>query len=269
MAVDSFISSNVRLTPAFDLYAPPPNRQIRETGSVVSDPTADHVRDGYEATPESAPFAAANSEQAAVRNDDAAEDDETSRIGGETDARGEPLDDTEQIELDKLQARDHEVRRHEQAHKAAGGRYAGAISYDYAQGPDGKRYAVGGEVSIDISPEREPEATIAKMRQVKAAATAPAKPSAQDRAVAAEAARIEMRARQELRRETGEKLENDGERNNAADSSGENGENTRVTAFSDAVSDLDANRAGARQGRQPDNFAPPAENRRSSLDITI
>jgi hypothetical protein len=91
------------------------------------------------------------------------------------------------------------VRRHEQAHKAAGGRYAGAISYEYSRGPDGKRYAVGGEVGIDISPERDPAATIAKMRQVKAAALAPADPSAQDRAVAAEAGQIEQRARRELR----------------------------------------------------------------------
>ncbi|MDR1535751.1 MAG: catalase, partial [Planctomycetota bacterium] len=61
--------------------------------------------------------------------------------GTETDPKGEPLDRREQAELDRLQTRDGEVRRHEQAHKAAGGRYAGAISYEYSRGPDGKRYA--------------------------------------------------------------------------------------------------------------------------------
>ena len=57
-------------------------------------------------------------------------------------------------------------------------------------GPDGNRYAIGGEVSIDVAPvDGDPEATIAKMEIVKAAALAPAEPSAQDRKVAAIAER--------------------------------------------------------------------------------
>jgi len=106
----------------------------------------------------------------------------------------------EQRAIDSLQARDREVRAHEQAHISAGGAYVrGGATYQYESGPDGKRYAVGGEVSIDASPVRDnPEATIAKMQVVRSAATAPAEPSGQDRAVAAAASRAEAQARAEL-----------------------------------------------------------------------
>ncbi|WP_304439581.1 putative metalloprotease CJM1_0395 family protein, partial [Oleiphilus sp. HI0123] len=81
-------------------------------------------------------------------------------------------------QIAELRARDQEVRAHEQAHKAVGGQYAGAASFTYQSGPDGNRYAVGGEVSIDISPiPNDPQATISKMNTVKAAANAPAEPS--------------------------------------------------------------------------------------------
>ena len=129
----------------------------------------------------------------------------SSGAGGDADVRGRPLNKAAQAEVDQLRRIDRQVRRHEQAHKAAGGRFAGAISYDYSQGPDGRRYAVGGEVGIDVSKEADPAATIAKMRQVKAAASAPADPSAQDRAVAASASRLEMEARNELARENKER----------------------------------------------------------------
>lgn len=103
--------------------------------------------------------------------------------GNDNNAPGQ-LSAEEQGVVDELRARDREVRAHEQAHKNVGGRYAGAISYVYQKGPDGQQYAVGGEVPIDVSPEATPEATVAKMRVVIAAALAPAEPSPQDRAVA-------------------------------------------------------------------------------------
>lgn len=109
------------------------------------------------------------------------------------------LDDVQLKELTDLKARDREVRAHEAAHQAVGGQYAGAISYVYERGPDGAQYAVGGEVSIDTSPvEGDPEATIEKMRVVRAAALAPAEPSPQDRAVAAEAMQLMLQAQSEL-----------------------------------------------------------------------
>ncbi|MEL7113186.1 MAG: putative metalloprotease CJM1_0395 family protein [Pseudomonadota bacterium] len=104
---------------------------------------------------------------------------------GDNRAPGE-LSEEEQAQVDELKARDREVRAHEQAHAAVGGQYAGAPSYTFQTGPDNQRYAVGGEVAIDVSPvEGDPEATIDKMSVVIAAALAPAEPSPQDRKVAA------------------------------------------------------------------------------------
>lgn len=101
--------------------------------------------------------------------------------------------------LDELIQRDREVRAHEQAHAAAGGGYAGAPSYTYSRGPDGRLYAVGGEVGIDTAPvPGDPAATLRKMEVVQRAALAPAEPSAQDLQIAAEAQVQVMQARLEL-----------------------------------------------------------------------
>ena len=108
-----------------------------------------------------------------------------------------------QAELEKLRQRDREVRTHEQAHlAAAGGLATGGATFSFQRGPDGKQYAVGGEVSIDASPvSGNPAATLRKAEQIRAAALAPANPSAQDRAVAASANSLEAQARQELQKE--------------------------------------------------------------------
>jgi len=111
----------------------------------------------------------------------------------------EGLTPEEQQEVRELAARDREVRAHEQAHANVGGQYAGAPSYTYQRAPDGRQYAVAGEVSIDVSPvPGDPQATIDKARIVRRAALAPAEPSSQDRAVAAEATKLEQQARAEL-----------------------------------------------------------------------
>jgi len=113
---------------------------------------------------------------------------------------GDQLSDQQKAEVARLKARDTEVKQHEQAHVAAGGGVVrGGPTYEYQTGPDGKQYAVGGEVSIDTSPVKgNPQATIAKMESVKRAALAPADPSGQDRSVAAQAAQEEGVAQQEL-----------------------------------------------------------------------
>ncbi len=117
---------------------------------------------------------------------------------GARSAMGEALSKEEQKQVDELKKRDAEVRRHEEAHQRVGGQYASAPSYEYQQGPDGKNYAVGGQVMIDTAPvEGNPDATIAKMEIVKRAALAPAEPSGQDRAVAAQADATAQAARQE------------------------------------------------------------------------
>jgi hypothetical protein len=112
---------------------------------------------------------------------------------------GDALTPTERQTVEQLKQRDAEVKAHEQAHLAAGGNLVqGAVSYQARTGPDGKSYAVGGEVQIDTSPEATPAATIRKMQQVRRAALAPADPSGTDRAVAAEATRVETQARSAL-----------------------------------------------------------------------
>ena len=107
----------------------------------------------------------------------------------------------EQRAVEQLKQRDMEVRSHEQAHLANAGQYAaGSAQYSYQKGPDGRRYAVGGEVPIDISKESTPEATIQKMQTVRKAALAPASPSSADRQIAAAATQKEAQARQEIQR---------------------------------------------------------------------
>ena len=106
----------------------------------------------------------------------------------------------QQQRVQELQRIDTSVRQHEAAHQSAGGPHAGSASFTYTRGPDGKNYAVAGEVPVDTSPEREPEATIRKMETVKAAALAPSDPSAQDLRVAQQADAQKAQAQQELRR---------------------------------------------------------------------
>ncbi|HZX31336.1 MAG TPA: putative metalloprotease CJM1_0395 family protein [Rhodocyclaceae bacterium] len=104
-----------------------------------------------------------------------------------------------QRQIDQLKATDLKVRAHEQAHIAVGGDLVrGGASFSYQTGPDKKRYAVAGEVSIDTSKERTAEATIPKAEHIRQTALAPSDPSAQDRQVAAVAAQMEMQARQEV-----------------------------------------------------------------------
>lgn len=99
----------------------------------------------------------------------------------------------------ELENRDKEVRTHEMAHAAVGGAFTGSPSYSFEIGPDGKKYAVEGEVSVDLTPVAgDPKETIAKMKKVQAAALAPAQPSAQDVRVAASAANIILEAQAEL-----------------------------------------------------------------------
>lgn len=119
--------------------------------------------------------------------------DEGGKSGGLVSAE----DRETERQTEKLKSREREVIAHEQAHKAVGGRYAGAASYSYTRGPDGKMYISGGEVSIDTSKTGDPDADARKMAQVRAAALAPANPSAQDLAVAASATSAEAAARAE------------------------------------------------------------------------
>jgi hypothetical protein len=101
--------------------------------------------------------------------------------------------------ISALQTSDRVVHAHEMAHMAAGaGLVTRGASYTYQTGPDGQRYAVGGEVGIDVSPGRTPQESLAKAERIRAAALAPAEPSAQDLQVAASAAQMASEARLEI-----------------------------------------------------------------------
>ena len=107
-----------------------------------------------------------------------------------------------QRRVTELKQVDQRVRTHEAAHMAAGGGLVqGGASYSYTRGPDGKAYAVAGEVSIDASavPD-DPAATLRKAQRIVAAALAPADPSPQDRKVAAAAGAMAAEAASELAR---------------------------------------------------------------------
>lgn len=147
-------------------------------------------------------------------------------VEGDTSAYKDPQEEKLQKEQDKkaqdkstdklsadeervvknLQARDTEVKAHEAAHQAAGGGMAGAASYTYQQGPDGKMYAIGGEVSISTKSGSSPEEALRNARQVAAAAMAPASPSPQDYSVASSARVMEMKALQQIAKQQQEEI---------------------------------------------------------------
>ncbi len=106
----------------------------------------------------------------------------------------------EQQKLEYLKSRDREVKTHEQAHlSAAGGLAMGGASFTYEKGPDGSSYAIGGEVNIDTSAAvGDPIATLKKAETIRRAALAPTNPSAQDKAVASQAAAMANKARAEI-----------------------------------------------------------------------
>ena len=122
-----------------------------------------------------------------------------SRPDAYASARSRELSAEQQRQVQELREIDRKVRAHEQAHIAAGGDLVrGGATYTYQVGPDDKRYAVGGEVSIDASPGKTPEETIPKAQHIRETALAPAEPSAQDRSVASAASRMEADAQLEL-----------------------------------------------------------------------
>jgi hypothetical protein len=104
-----------------------------------------------------------------------------------TDVQAALEDPEVRSEIMSLQNAEDKVIAHENAHKSVGGEFAGAASYGYTTGPDGKRYISSGEVSISVPATGEPEALISALERVKQAAMAPAEPSPQDQRVAASA----------------------------------------------------------------------------------
>ncbi|SER97389.1 SprA-related family protein [Vreelandella subterranea] len=141
----------------------------------------------------------ASSAESAASSDEASSDNATrGESAGPKRADGTPMAPEEIEQLEQLKQTDRAVRQHEMAHQTVGGAYAGGASYDYEIGPDGRRYAVAGEVSIDYGPvPNDPKATIEKMQTVIAAALAPADPSPKDYQVAAQARQYLLEAKLE------------------------------------------------------------------------
>ena len=120
----------------------------------------------------------------------------------EKKAREAELSPEELRRIAELKRIDAEVRAHEQAHINVGRELiTSGPNYEYTYGPDGKRYAVSGEVGIDTSPEQEPQANIDKGQRIQDTALAPVDPSPQDYQVAATGKQLEDQGRRDLRTE--------------------------------------------------------------------
>ena len=183
-------------------------QQLSPSRNAIERPVADVSSDPEEASEVGLVDRSTISDKPTAEDDDNSSDEQEgsepvdepqTRAAAEQNTSQGQLTD-EQLELVlALQARDREVRAHEQAHKSVGGSLAGAVSLSYQTAPNGQRYAVGGEVPIDASVVNgDPAATIKKMNIVKAAATAPVDPSAQDQSVAASASILLAQALKDL-----------------------------------------------------------------------
>ena len=204
--------------------APVGNQVDKQAGNQVDNPVSNRDRDQV-----------ARQEQSAQQADRQAQEE---RI---------QLEDDVDLVRD-LASRDREVRAHEQAHQSVGGQHAGAMAFSFQSGPDGKRYAVGGEVPIDMGRVAgNPEANLQKGEQVRRAALAPAEPSNQDRQVAVAASQMVLEAQTEIRQVEREQIDK------AAEQRGEQGEmqkeDVAKTEASSAKVDESAERA-ASEGEQ-------------------
>lgn len=179
---------------------------------------------------------------------------------GATSSTGETLSKEQEAKVRDLKKRDAEVKAHEQAHAAVGGAYASAPQYTYTKGPDGKKYAVGGEVQIDTSPERTPEATIRKMDIVIAAALAPAEPSSQDQAVARQAQQQRQEAQQQMAQIQAQERGKPGTPEETADASS-------LGMNSALMAQIVAQAQGADQGVQPAQAAAAASAYQSTAGL--
>lgn len=139
-----------------------------------------------------------------------AEQKSDTKENGTPDNTDKELTPQEEQEVAELKTTDAEVRAHEQAHKAAaGGLRTSAPNYEYETGPDGKKYAVAGDVNVSYQHSSDPEVNLKNALQLKASALAPAEPSSQDRKVAAQADREIAEARQEIQKEQKQAEENE------------------------------------------------------------
>ncbi len=119
-----------------------------------------------------------------------------------TGSGNDELTQQEQREVSELKMTDSQVKAHEHAHKAAAaGLSTSGPNYEYETGPDGKKYAVAGDVNVSYKHSDDPEVNLRNAQQLRASALAPADPSSQDRKVAMQAEREIAQAKQEIMEE--------------------------------------------------------------------
>lgn len=194
----------------FDNSADTPQRYISNTQSSAADTYSvasvknNSAKNSTAQAQDSTETTLPTSETVTAASDQSRRNGQTSSQGDDASAEEEKKKAQQEDKVvQDLKKRDAEVRTHEQAHKTAGGQYAGSPAFEMTKGPDGQSYATGGHVNIDVSaiPD-DPQATLNKMMQIKSAALAPAEPSAQDRKVAAKADMVAAAARSELSQST-------------------------------------------------------------------
>lgn len=153
--------------------------------------------------------------------------------------------------VSQLSAIDREVRAHERAHQSAGGAVAGPVQYTYERGPDGVRYAVAGEVSIQTPVSSgDPSQDLENAQAVLRAALAPADPSAQDLQVAASARLVVAQSRVALASESAQ------ERDEAGDT--DTGDAASMVAIQGAEAERDELAVNADAAAEPAGEADPS-----------
>lgn len=182
----------------FDLQRADPAR-INGIDEPVEERLAERLQDRYSSAGKEDAFNGIYSRESLLKNQEAsgesADEDglgsrfvesEKGQLQGPND-----LDDGDKELVQRLRARDIEVRMHEQSHATAAGKYAaGPPSYNYQRGPDGKMYAIGGSLAVDVGQEASAAENNSKSAILRAAAMGVAEPSAADAMVAAQASHL-------------------------------------------------------------------------------
>ena len=124
--------------------------------------------------------------------------------GGEDGVR-QGDDPREAAALNRLRARDAQVRAEENAHSAAAGDLAGPTQLEMQRGPDGRLYAVGGSVGIQARVlSGSPEELRRLGQRLTGAAAAAINPSGADQAVARSGDALKAYGNAEALRESAE-----------------------------------------------------------------
>lgn len=184
-----------------------------DTPERIQEETAAQISSETQPTDDNAAFASISPEAIALYEAEQTGESTTQAGGEQTDGEqtsgeqtgagtNQELTPQEQQQLAELKQTDAQVKAHEHAHKStAAGLTTSGPNYEYETGPDGKKYAVAGDVNVSYQKSSDPEVNLKNAQQLKAAALAPADPSSQDRKVAMQADREIAQARQEIMEE--------------------------------------------------------------------